>query len=68
MFRKKMQRSCSYCSFSTVLGDGTVLCAKKGAMQEIKPCRRFRYDPLRRIPCKPKAPDFTQYEADDFSL
>lgn len=68
LFRKKIERSCAYCAYSTRLEDGTVLCAKKGFRQEEDSCRRFRYDPLRRVPKKAKAMDFSRYSEDDFSL
>lgn len=68
LFRKKLQRSCSYCSFGTELTDGTVLCAKKGIKDPDQSCLRFRYDPIRRIPKKQKSPDFSKYDEDDFTL
>jgi hypothetical protein len=68
LFRKKLQRSCSYCSFGTELTDGTVLCAKKGIVDPNQSCLKFRYDPTRRVPMKQKAPDFSKYDEDDFSL
>lgn len=68
LFRKKFTRSCSYCGFGTELNDSTVLCSKKGAVDPEKGCRKFRYDPTRRIPKKPKAPDFSKYDNDDFTL
>lgn len=68
LFRKNFQRSCNYCSFGTELTDGTVLCAKKGIVDPDKACRKFRYDPTRRIPGNQKAPDFSKYDEDDFSL
>ncbi|MBQ3251883.1 MAG: hypothetical protein IJB02_01390 [Oscillospiraceae bacterium] len=68
LFRKKHPRSCSYCSFATTLADGSILCAKKGMTSPEKACLKFRYDPIRRIPGKQKAPDFTKYDENDFSL
>lgn len=68
LFRKKLPRSCSYCSFGTQLSDETVLCAKKGMMDLGKSCRKFRYDPTKRIPGKLKVPDFSKYDPKDFSL
>lgn len=68
LFRKKLPRSCGYCSFSTELSDGTVLCAKKGMMAADNSCRKFRYEPTRRFPKKQKTPDFSQYDQEDFSL
>lgn len=68
LFRKKHPRSCSYCSFSTELSEGNLLCANKGIVDAEKPCKKFRYDPTKRIPGKLKAPDFSKYDEDDFSL
>ncbi len=68
LFRKKIERSCSYCRHSTALEDGMILCAKKGLRSQDASCFRFRYDPCKRIPAKPKALDFSKYREDDFSL
>ena len=68
LFRKKIERSCTYCRFAAKLNDSQVLCAKKGIVDTSKPCRKFRYDPCKRIPLKAKAIDFSQYEQNDFQL
>ena len=67
LFKKKIERSCDYCLYGTKLEDAQVLCAKKGVVSCGK-CRRFRYDPIKRIPLKAKAIDFEKYDQDDFSL
>lgn len=68
LFRKKIERSCTYCAFAAKLNDDQVLCAKKGIVDTAKACRKFRYDPCKRIPPKTKAIDFSQYESEDFKL
>ena len=68
LFRKKIQRSCSYCRRSTKLNEEEVLCTKKGVRSMDGKCWRFRYDPCKRIPPKPKALNFSKYDQDDFSL
>ena len=68
LFRKKIERSCSYCRFAAQLNDSQVLCAKNGIADIAKPCRKFRYDPCKRIPLKAKALDLSQYNQDDFKL
>ena len=68
LFRKKIERSCSYCLYGTRLEDGMILCAKKGFQSEEGQCRRFKYDPCKRIPKKAKALDFSKYDEEDFSL
>lgn len=68
LFRKKIERACAYCANGARLGDGQILCAKKGLKTVDDQCRKFRYDPCRRIPVKPKAVDFSKYDSEDFSL
>ncbi len=67
LFKKKIERSCSYCVYGTKLDEQQVLCAKKGVVTCEK-CRKFRYDPTKRIPLKAKAPDFEKFEEVDFIL
>ncbi len=68
LFRKKIERSCSYCRFGTVLEDGQVLCSKKGIRSVEDKCLKFKYDPCKRIPLKAKAMDFSKYDNEDYSL
>lgn len=68
LFRKKIEKSCSYCVHSAKLEDGQFLCAKKGIRSEDGKCFRFRYDPCKRIPTKAKALDFSKYDQEDYSL
>lgn len=68
LFRKKIERACSYCARGTQLEDGTILCVKKGIREAGAKCFRFRYDPSKRIPVKAKPLDFSRYAEDDFSL
>ncbi len=68
LFRKKIDRSCAYCAYGAAMEDGQILCAKKGLRSPDAPCRRFKYDPCKRIPAKAKALDFSKYQNEDFSL
>ena len=68
LFRKKIQKSCAYCTHGTILDDSQTLCSKRGLINNVEKCRKFRYDPIKRVPCKPKAIDFSQYDDQDFSL
>lgn len=68
LFNKKIPRSCTYCAHATKLSDEQMLCAKRGVVNAEKPCGKFRYDPCKRIPPKPKAPDFDRYSKEDFTL
>jgi hypothetical protein len=67
LFKKKIERSCDYCLYGTKLEGQQILCAKKGVVTCAK-CRKFRYDPTKRVPLKPKALDFNKYDEIDFVL
>lgn len=68
LFRKKLPRDCAYCTYSTSLDSEYVLCAKKGIRSCEKPCGRFLYDPLKRIPPKQKPLELSDFDAVDFDL
>ena len=68
LFRKKIDRYCTYCKFSGKVNDDQVICQKCGVVPASHQCRRFRYDPLKRVPPKTAAQDFSKYDHKDFSL
>lgn len=68
LFRKKIERSCSYCVFGAKLEGGQILCSKSGMRTIDESCRKFKYDPTKRVPLKAKTLDFSKYEDQDFSL
>ena len=68
LFRKKMPRSCLYCLHGTKLNEEEVLCVKRGVMAINAQCRKFSYDPCKRIPSRAKALDFSKYDREDYSL
>ena len=68
LFRKKMPRSCTYCIHGTMLNEEEILCIKRGVVCINRVCRKFSYDPCKRMPLKAKASDFKKYRAEDFSL
>ena len=68
LFRKKITRSCQYCQYAAVIDEENVLCSKQGLSSLFDSCRKFRYDPTKRIPAKPKAMDFKKYDEEDLSL
>lgn len=68
LFRKEIERSCEYCTNGTVIDEEQVLCIKRGVVPLSSKCRKFCYDPCKRIPPKPKALDVQKYEDVDYSL
>ena len=68
LFRKKIKKSCAYCTHGVKVGDDEIVCSKKGIRSATDKCFKFKYDPLKRIPVKPKPLDFDKYNEEDFSL
>ena len=50
LFRKEIEPRCAYCQHAAETGGDTLLCAHKGPVSAAFHCRRFRYDPLKRVP------------------
>ena len=68
LFRKRIEKACGYCMHSTKLDDDQVLCIKRGVVSTCGKCRKFAYDPYKRIPARAKALDFQKYDREDYSL
>ena len=68
LFRKKIKKDCLYCQYAKAVNDKVLICQKRNDQAALKPCLRFKYDPCKRIPPRPKAPDFTSYNENDYSL
>ncbi len=68
MFEKDIEPRCGYCQRGTPLDDGKVMCVKKGIVAASGSCRRFRYDPLKRVPPKPMTASFDRFKDEDFTL
>ena len=49
--KEEIERSCRFCECGTVLSNGEdVLCRVHGVVSGGGNCRRFVYDPLKRVP------------------
>ena len=66
-FNKKLEPHCEYCVYSIISEySNEVLCIKKGVTDLTDRCRKYKYDPLKREPKKPKISD--NYNPEDFLL
>ena len=68
LFRKKIDRYCTYCQFSGKVDEDSVICQFCGIVPCTHHCRRFRYDPLRREPPRPATLKTDTLQEKDFSL
>ncbi len=63
-----VEAKCIYCKNGTLAADGKkVLCTKVGILDIDDSCKKFSYDPLKRVPSKP-APALTGFSPEDFEL
>lgn len=50
----EMPKVCAFCEFScTLYTEDKMLCKKHGIVTASYKCRKFRYDPLKRVPNTP---------------
>lgn len=68
LFNKKMEPCCSYCKAGRKLNDEEVVCEHKGIVDAWGSCRKFEYDPLKRIPGKADLLEDDQFSEEDFEL
>ena len=68
LFRKKIDRSCSYCKLAGYCDETHMACQRYGIVPKEHHCRRFKYDPLKRIPVRPNGKSFEKFKNEDFSL
>ena len=48
---ERIEKYCKYCEHALTLSDpDTMLCCRAGVVSASHCCRRFRYDPLKRVP------------------
>ena len=68
LFEKKMDPRCAYCQRCAPLDEESVMCIKRGVVPAGFHCRAFKYDPLKRVPPRPAAPDFSRLKDEGFVL
>ncbi|MGN0556787.1 MAG: hypothetical protein ACI4IV_02940 [Acutalibacteraceae bacterium] len=67
LYGKGIAPRCEYCAVGESSGDGTLIfCAKKGILPPDFKCRRFRYDPLKRVPRI--TPELAEFKKEDFEI
>lgn len=67
LFAKKAHRACRHCANGRQAEGGErVLCIHKGIVEPDFSCRKYRYDPLKRVP--KRRPALPTFSADEFKL
>lgn len=65
LFGENIDCNCEYCSNWNLEGEGYV-CVVGEQISESGSCKKFSYDPLRRVPRK--KPHLPKYSPEDFTL
>ena len=68
LFRKDMEPRCAYCAMGNMINDREVVCPRKGVVAMEYHCRRFQYDPFKRVPPRPVKLETSRLTAEDFSI
>lgn len=64
---KEQSVRCDICLYGTRLADSSgILCEKSGIRAFDSSCKKFRYDPLKRVP--KKAPVMMDFSQEDFEI
>lgn len=52
LFGNNIKPSCKYCELGKAVGDDRILCSKMGEVKTYDSCKKFVYNPLKRVPKK----------------
>lgn len=67
LFGNHVEPACRHCRFSRETADGRMmLCQHQGVVAPYYSCRKYRYDPLRRVPSRQAV--LPEYDKSDFEL
>lgn len=67
LFNKNLNKSCRWCMYGKNSEyTNEIFCKKRGVTTQDEYCRKYKYDPLKRIPDTQELTD--EYSESDFSL
>ena len=68
LFRKDTEKRCGLCEHASIIDENDMLCRKYGVVSCHYACKKYKYDPLKRIPKKTAYPAADRYDTKEFSL
>lgn len=68
LFRKDIEKQCGYCAHAAKVNDSTYVCVKRGVVNRYGSCRRFQYDPLKRVPEPQPKLQLPKFDSEDYTL
>lgn len=68
LFKADIEPMCVYCEHGTLISEQEIICKQRGIQGPSDCCKKFLYDPLKRVPPRPKKADFSHFSPEDFEL
>ena len=68
LFNKEIEPCCAYCLHASPVNENEAVCKKHGIVHLTYRCKRYTYDPTRRIPPEPEEIPAGYFSEKDFSL
>lgn len=68
IFSKEIEPHCVYCMYSKQISDEQAICNKHGIVSTNFHCRKYKYDPTKRVPPEPAVLETESFTADDFKI
>lgn len=69
IYRECENPKCFFCAYSSKLAaTEDMICTKAGIVSQDSICKKFRYDPQKRIPKRVQKLNKDKFTADDFAL
>ncbi|MDD3693080.1 MAG: hypothetical protein PHX02_04165 [Oscillospiraceae bacterium] len=67
LYGNYIESTCEYCLYGRKSSDGkAILCPKKGVMPLYHYCRKYVYDPLKRVPAR--QPKIKMFDENEFKI
>lgn len=68
LFSKEIKPCCAYCAKSKQVNDEEAVCVKHGIVSLQYRCKRYVYDPTKRVPSEPAQLDKDAFTEEDFKI
>ena len=68
LYRQKVEPCCAFCAHARPISSEAAVCLKRGIVALAGCCRKFSYDPLKRVPDAPRALVKKEHDPGEFEL
>ena len=68
LYRQKLEPCCACCTSARPISSDAAVCLRRGIVSLSGCCRKFSYDPLKRIPEAPRTLVRKEHSPEEFEL